>query len=223
MWDPLDFQCLICRSSMDGSSFVEGESICSECRRGVAALPEDLAQDPRHPSTRALYSYDGSLTAALWRLKFQGDPRGASLLASFLWAAPAGAAALRDKADIIMPVPLHPLREWSRGYNQCEEILRWARNWAHIRGIPMAPIVTGVLRRRRMSASQRGQKAWGRRRISKQSFALARGWEEYIPRDAKVLIFDDVLTTGSTLHACQSALAAAGIRHSQCLALLRRL
>lgn len=223
--EALDFRCQLCSQLIPPAQY-----LCAPCQDGMAELPEELARPPHEPYLRALYSYDGNLAGLLWRLKYRGEPSCAALLGSYLWKARHGASSLCDAVDAIVPVPLHPWREWSRGFNQCEEILRWAQHEAQgqrpesRRSAPgMAPILSGLLYRRRVTRPQRGQSAPTRRQISAQSFAVRRGWQKQLPPDPRILLFDDVLTTGSTLRACRQALAQAGIAKCSGLALLRRL
>jgi ComF family protein len=103
----------------------------------------------------------------------------------------------------VIPVPLHPLRLITRRFNQAAEI---ARPLARRAGLAYLP---GVLIRRRDTPSQGGRSASGRRRNMQAAFAVPpRGWPKVAGR--RILLVDDVLTTGATAEACARVLKAAG-------------
>lgn len=115
------------------------------------------------------------------------------------------------RADVVVPVPLHPRRLAERGYNQSALL---ARAVAEQLDVPFAP---RALERRRETAQQA--------RLGRAD-RLANMAEAFDVRDAlavqsrNVLLVDDVLTTGATLLACRQALIAAGVANvtSVCLA-----
>jgi ComF family protein len=119
-----------------------------------------------------------------------------------LWLSRA-AAELIEEADAIAPVPMHPLRLIRRRYNQAAEI---ARPIARRAGLPYWP---GVLKRRRAGESQAGKSGSGRRRNAQGAYGCAAGWETRI-EGKRILLVDDVMTTGATAEACAKALTRAG-------------
>ncbi len=103
---------------------------------------------------------------------------------------------LKD-VDMIIPVPLHWMRRWSRGYNQAEII---ASGISRETGIPMR---TDILRRHRRTRTQTVIKVEEKARNVSQAFSIRN-----VPcQDIRhILLVDDVFTTGSTLSACLQAL-----------------
>jgi ComF family protein len=119
-----------------------------------------------------------------------------------LWIGRA-AAELIEQADAVAPVPMHPLRLIRRRYNQAAEI---ARPLARRAGLAYWP---GVLKRRRAGESQAGKSGPGRRRNVQGAYVCAAGWEKRIA-GKRILLVDDVMTTGATAEACAKALMKAG-------------
>jgi ComF family protein len=100
--------------------------------------------------------------------------------------------------DAIVPVPLHWRKRWQRGFNQSDLLARGiARKW----GLP----VVNALRRRRFTSAQAGLSNTERRKNVAAAFACRRPVE-----GRRILLIDDVLTTGSTAAACARTLRAAG-------------
>ncbi|MFG1402421.1 ComF family protein [Xanthobacter sediminis] len=107
------------------------------------------------------------------------------------------------EADLIVPVPLHPLRLWRRRFNQAAVL---ARRLAP----PGGPSVrTDVLRRRRATVSQTRLGRRERRENVADAFAPCGDAASELP-GRRVLLVDDVYTTGATLDACARALRRAG-------------
>jgi ComF family protein len=182
--------------------------LCAACRGEHAPLPPAL----RHQDgAEALFAYDGPLAAAVTDLKYSGDVALAGPLGRLL----AGADALRRPWDLIAPVPLHPRRAVLRGYNQAALLARWT---VHHAGLPRARHAPRLLRRLRATPPQTALDAAARRRNLAGAFAVRRP-----VAGLRVLVLDDVTTTGATLAACLAALQTAGAVEVAGLALLRTL
>ncbi len=143
--------------------------------------------------------FGGPLREAVHKLKYEGDLPLARPLARLLAAAIAGSLDEEQLLEtVIVPVPLHRRREKARGYNQSA---RLANELARLTGLPVAPYLARV----RHTESQVGKSADARRVNVDGAFQWAGGT---LPR--RVLLVDDVCTTGATLLACASALREAG-------------
>jgi ComF family protein len=115
------------------------------------------------------------------------------------------AAELIEQADAVVPVPAPPLRLIRRRYNQAAEM---ARPLARRAGLAYWP---GALKRKRAGESQAGKSGAGRRRNVAGAYATPPGWDKRL-KDRRILLVDDVMTTGATAEACAKALLKAGAR-----------
>lgn len=107
-----------------------------------------------------------------------------------------------ERFDALTPVPLHWRRQWQRGFNQSEAL---AGALSRRTGIP----TIRALRRVRPTAAQAGLSNAGRRRNVAAAFASRERSRELLA-GKRILLIDDVMTTGSTAAACALALKRAG-------------
>jgi len=147
---------------------------------------------------RAPYRMEGVIREAVHALKYQNVRALAGTLGQLLADFIAGNA---PPADVLVPVPLHPRRERSRGYNQS---LLLAQGTGEALGLP---VEKEALRRLRSTASQarsaREEERWA-------NVSGAFDADASLVQDRRVLLIDDVCTTGATLVACSIALKQAG-------------
>jgi ComF family protein len=122
--------------------------------------------------------------------------------------------ALLDEADVIVPVPLHYARLASRGFNQSAWLAEALSQWTGV------PVSIDALKRTRRTPTQGGLSARARRRNVAGAFELRPSRAGHV-EGKRVLLIDDVLTTGATLSACTRALKRAGARHVDVLVLAR--
>jgi ComF family protein len=131
------------------------------------------------------------------RLKYGRKVALARTMARYM--APLVDGARRDA--LLVPVPLHRWRIWSRGFNQSAIV---ARELSRLTGLPTLPT---ALTRTKRTPPLKGMSALQRRRAVAGAFTVPRS--EAV-RGKTVVLIDDVLTTGSTANACARALKAAG-------------
>lgn len=174
---------------------------CAECR----------AEPPPWTTARAALLYDDQARRILLPFKHGDRVETARALAPHM--ARAGAALLRE-ADWLVPVPLHRWRLLGRRYNQSALL---AQALARLTG---RPTVLDGLRRIRPTASL-GTLSRRDRRAEVAGAFLVRETRRAQLADARVLLIDDVLTTGATAGACARALLAAGVARVDVLAAAR--
>lgn len=129
------------------------------------------------------------------------------------WMGAAGAPLLED-ADLVVPVPLHWTRLAWRRYNQAAVLAQLVARQAG------RPCVPDLLVRRRRTPSQGDLGAAARLRNVEGAFAVARRHATTVP-GRRVLLMDDVLTSGATLEACARALIRRGAAAVDALVLMR--
>lgn len=159
-----------------------------------------MAQPRAFDRARAACLYDEHSRDLILQLKHADRIDLSGLFVRWLSRA---ADELIEEADCITPVPLHPARLFARRYNQSAEI---ARPLARLRGRTYAP---GLLVRRRATGTQGGKSGRGRRLNVQGAFEVPPSRRGQI-EGRRVLLIDDVLTTGATAEACAKALLAAG-------------
>jgi len=171
------------------------------CRRcAVHPLPLDRVVSP--------WRFGGQLAAAIRRLKFANRAHIARDVAP-LWA-PVLAAVADEPGALVVPVPLHWRRRWTRGYDHAWLLAHHA--CAHV---GLAPPVA-ALRRTRHAPAQSTLPASERAANVHEAFATVR------PVGGRAIVLvDDVMTTGATLAAAASALRTAGARTISALVLAR--
>lgn len=183
--DPL---CACCGVPLDLA--VEEGQLCAAC----------LVRRPAYDRARAALAYGDVSRDLVLALKYQGRRDSLDLLAR--WMASAGADLLRD-ADLVVPVPLHYLRLIRRGFNQSVWLAAALARKSDVL------LCVDAIKRVRSTPIQGGLSADGRRRNVQGAFRVRKGREALV-RDKKILLVDDVLTTGATAEACSRALKRAG-------------
>jgi ComF family protein len=159
-----------------------------------------LAKPRAFQRARAACLYDEHSRDLVLKLKHADRPELAGLFARWLSRA---AAPLLDAADAVVPVPVHRARLLRRRYNQAAEI---ARPLARAAGLAYLP---DALVRKRDTASQGGKSASGRRRNVAAAFVVPEPRRGQVA-GRRIVLVDDVLTTGATAEGCTRALLAAG-------------
>jgi competence protein ComFC len=156
-------------------------------RCGCAELHHSISM------ARSAFVYDGWVATSVKRLKYDGEPGRAEHLGAMLLPLLSHFGAL----DGLVPVPLHPSKERARGFNQSRLL---ADEVSGLTGIPVMPL----LRRTVATVSQTTLSGDDRRKNVAGAFSVDPAWQ---PRPGgRLLLIDDVRTTGSTLSACAVAL-----------------
>lgn len=209
--------CLVCRAAVDA-----GGALCPACwvampfierpycERLGAPFAQDLgpglispaahADPPVFARARAVALYDGPARKLVQRLKYNDRLDLAPAMAR--WMARAGAE-LTAEAEIVLPVPLHRWRLFTRRFNQAALLA------SHVAGLCRRPYEPLALARVKRTRPQVGLSREARAANMQGAFAVA---PEAAARLAgrRLLLVDDVLTSGATLNAASRALLRAG-------------
>lgn len=204
-----------------GAISTDGSNFCGNCWPDIrflnppwcesCALPFDyehsaetrcaacLAEQPVHDGIRAAVAYSTLTRRIALRLKYGGRIGLAKLIARHLVR-----HLPTDRTGIIVvPVPLHWTRLWSRSFNQSALI---ARDLARLGGLHYAP---DMLLRTERTPSLRGLSAKERRKTVARVFRVNPA-KAHLLTNARIILVDDVLTTGATSDGCVRALKKSG-------------
>ena len=204
--------CLAC-----GGRGEAGRDLCAACHAGLprlrtacrrCALPLSAAAEacgeclrnrkpPPLDAVHAAFVYAPPLDRLLPRFKFHGDLAAGRLLAALMRET----APVFSRDAVIVPVPLHRKRLRMRGYDQALELAK-----------PLAvacalPLCDDLLHRARATAAQSRLHADQRKRNLRNAFEV----DASVALPPCVVLIDDVMTTGATLHAAANALRRAGV------------
>ncbi len=186
--------CVLCGERLAPAQLLMGDGQCVNCRQ----FP------PEFDRAVSFAEYEGELRGLIHLLKYQGMRPVAPLLGEMLAQAIAEVLpAAKDSAPILVPVPLHSSKRRERGFNQAESIAR--------AGVKLLPhplqIASNTLVRRRPTQSQVGLTREQRMENMRGAFRVV---DPERVRGRKVIVVDDVMTTGTTLSECARTLKRAG-------------
>lgn len=170
-----------------------------------------IARRPAYDRARAVFKYDDVSRQIVFRLKNSGDRTGLKQMGRWFGQI---SQDLIDDADIIMAVPLHTARLRSRGYNQS---LWLASSIAKMYGKKLS---YHMLKRRRNTPSQAGKSVSGRFKNVKGAFYVPNRHRKTL-KGKRVLLVDDVFTTGATVEACAKVLMRSGVAAVDVITLTR--
>jgi competence protein ComFC len=210
--------CILCNRIADAEHF----PVCDSCRSHLAANAKDVCprcaasvgpfanvdngcpsckkQTFRFSQAIRLGPYEGYLRHAILRMKEPAGERIAEIVGAF-WAGYGKSLLQSLQIDAIVPIPLHWWRRWRRGYNQSEVLAQALAGGLHL------PCRSDWLRRVRNTPRQVEQSAAQRRENVRNAFQAGRPQEL---KNRNILLVDDVITTGSTVHDAARALCNAG-------------
>jgi competence protein ComFC len=180
--------CCCCSRPFEG--VIEGEFFCPNC--------ED--RKPAFDCVVSAYQAKGVLRDLIHRFKYGHQYFLRSVLADYLLDAMQDPRIATLPADCLVPVPLHPARLRERGFNQAEALAETVSKRTRV------PILRCIKRLRYTSTQTRFDRL-ERMQNLRNAFAMRNNSDV---RGKHLLLLDDVLTTGSTLHECALILRAAG-------------
>ena len=168
-----------------------------------------IANPPVFSRARAAAHYSGIMRRLIVRFKFEDKHEPLPLFVRLMRAA---GRELLNEADLMVPVPLHRLRLLQRRFNQSALLARGIRR---LTGVPVEAM---ALRRMRRTEAQVGLTQEARQENVAKAFGVHPRRRKFIA-GKRIVLIDDVVTTGSTANACALALLAAGAAQVDLLAI----
>lgn len=204
--DMNNYICIFCneRKPAETAETISGKiGLCRNCSAKLSRTSYSL---PYHGTEHISYimspfEYTGIIKSPIIDFKFHNcrayAPLFAAMMTDYL-----DSYNIWNDFDCIIPVPLHKNRLKERGYNQSELIA------SHISNYLGLPLMTDAVIRKRATKRQSMLRKAERVNNVKNAFECTRNLS-----GERILLFDDICTTGSTLEACASALIAANVKY----------
>lgn len=216
-------RCVICDEVQPQRLLSDSPGICPECEKKLHRVKQPLCMRCGKPleenayrreycsdcsrkqhyfeQGRAVFIYQGAIVNSMYRLKYSNRRDYAAVFAREAYAV-WGAWIRRIAPDAMIPIPLHKNRRRIRGYNQAELI---GRELSRLTGIPL---YHNLLFRIVDTNPQKQLNDKERKNNLKKAFQTSKN----IVQLEKVLLVDDIYTTGSTVDSAAEALMSAGIK-----------
>jgi ComF family protein len=215
--DPVGTHGALCAACWQKMHFIT-DPLCRKCglpfefRMGEEVLcGRCMAQMPSYTQARAVFKYDENSRAQILAFKYYDKTQLAPVFGQ--WLARMGKP-YAEKAQLIIPVPLHYWRLLTRRYNQAALIAYALSDFANL------PVLPDTLKRTRSTSAQSGLTRRQREDNMRGAFRVPREKRGML-KSKSVLLVDDVMTTGATLDACARALHDAGVVDVYALTLAR--
>ncbi len=201
-------KCIICQKILTGR-----ETICPECAR---SLPVATGAQVKHKVefTEGCYApffYEEPLRSAFLRYKFSGREHYATSFGK--WMADCLTGQEQTEFDFVTFAPLSRLRRWRRGYDQAELL---ANEIAAQLNLPLVPTLTKAYRR--PLSRLEGERSIRSARIM-GAYSLRKGADV---REKRILLVDDITTSGATLSECAQVLKCTGASEITCVTLAQK-
>jgi len=203
---PTDSSVCLCESCTEALT-TDRHSCCPRCSTTIGPHADASggclrchAQKFHFASAQRLGVYDGELRDVILQMKQRAGETLAEVV-GWVWASARRETLMKSQPQEVVPIPLHWRKRFARGFNQAESI---ARGVAKGLGIPLRK---GVIRRVKSTLQQSGISPTERRENLKDAFRPANGRRL---NGLRILLIDDVLTTGATADAASVAILAGG-------------
>jgi competence protein ComFC len=215
--EPQDLGTLLCDQCRKSSTRIQAPfcRCCSRPFEGVIAgefsCPNCEDRAPAFACAVSNYQAKGILRDLIHRFKYGREFYLRGLLAEYLTEAMQDVRIQADPVDGLVPVPLHPTRLRERGFNQADALAEVLSKRTRL------PVLRCIQRRRYTSTQTQFDRV-ERMQNLRNAFVLRKSSDV---RGKNLVLLDDVLTTGSTLHECALVLRAAGAESVRAITVAR--
>ena len=199
-------KCVFCGSLLRGRE----KTICSACRKSLPKPEQPVSQGGAYSVCAAALRYEGRVKKAFHRFKFSGKTNYAKPFGVLIAATVR--KELAGRYDVITWVPISNHRRETRGYDQSMLL-------AYTVALELGDVAVETLRKTVDNAAQSKINAPSQRRRNVEgAYAIVEPW---LVQGKRVLLIDDILTTGSTLSECATVLLCAGAIEVVCAVFAR--
>lgn len=193
--------CAECRKSLP----LIGENFCLKCGKFLEDEEKEFCEDCQEKEhmfvqNRGVYRYEKQMKGMIYRFKYQNQRYYAGFFGKEI-AGRLGRQIRYWQVDGVIPVPLHKSRKRVRGFNQAEEISKGICERLEL------PLYSGVVKRDKKTLPQKFLNEKAREKNLKNAFKIA----DNSVKLKRVLLVDDIYTTGSTLDALAETLLENGV------------
>ena len=194
-------KCILCRTVLESDE----TDLCRECRATAPEYPQGKLKLQFVDSAAAVWYYKDNVRLSLHRYKFRrarhlAEPFGKMLAMKVLSSG-------MEELDLVTWVPISPLRKLFRGYDQDQLLAEVAARELGIKCMPL-------LKKIRHNRPQSGIESYAKRRAN--VLGVYRTVNEDRITGARILLVDDIVTTGATLGECARELLTAGAKEIHC-------
>lgn len=188
---PGPYECMLCHEE----DTIGPDGLCDACREELRYLPNPTCAQPLGGITVGL-RYSDRIASAVMSFKQYEMTEYAGFFVQFL------SVPEEWHADILVPIPMHPIKQKIRGFNHSELLCAYL---SHATGIPYS---AKLLYKVRLTGEQKKLAAEERRRNIRGSFEV-----DGLVKGLNIVIVDDVFTTGATAYECARVLKSRGAKH----------
>lgn len=181
-------RCCLC----DEEDVLGEDGLCADCRKKLRLCIAPAPPPPLDGLTAGIL-YNEDTSSAFYRFKTKEQLYLGGFFAQYM------SLPSEWRGELLVPVPLHPLRKYTRGYNQSHELALYLSSAYGL------PVCAPLLKKVRLTSDQKKLNAREREKNLRRAFEAS---PEVAGR--RIILVDDVITTGSTLSACAKALKKAG-------------
>lgn len=196
----------LCRSCQKRMPYPVGEPRCKSCGKPLAGKETEYcwdcaAHEQSYDRGLGLFLYEGVMKDSLMRVKFHGRKEYGEFLGK-LMVRYGGDLIRQVQPEVIIPVPIHKRKRSVRGYNQAELLADEISSGFSI------PLRTDLVLRKKFTKAQKELSREDRKKNLKQAFYV----DEKVRKYRKVLLVDDIYTTGSTINIIAAKLKQQGVK-----------